>query len=173
MTSAIITPARRYAAFAVALGYTLGFASGDVPSPTIAPTSFVRGRIYVFNTTRGWRIATLGSGDIFLPPQDTDFYQMLAVALSNGAERPEAALPSDPGEVYDRSETINHWRTDYNTATGHGRFWYAAQQRPHLISTFRVKDGRLTSVRIVVDELPVGVITALNAFGVVVPDEYR
>lgn len=83
---------------------------------------------------------------------------------------------ADPGENQtilhrdpDKRMTVNGWTTCLYSDTGHGWFWYGDNECRH---NFRARTHGLHSVSPAIDELPVGVIHALQTFGVRIPAEY-
>lgn len=83
----------KFAAYAVALGFTLEIDSGKrpfVPSSFIAGIphdglSFVKGPVHVWDTARGWRVAKLNDEGRFTPPLPEEFFKSLRAALDTGA----------------------------------------------------------------------------------------
>jgi hypothetical protein len=85
----------KLAAYAVACGFTLKIDGGKRP---FAPSSFIAGiphdglsfernGTHVWETARGWRVATL-EGDRFPKPQDSDFHRSLLKALDAAQVQP-------------------------------------------------------------------------------------
>lgn len=87
----IHTHATKYAALAVALGYSIAFVQRNGVN-TPEPKTFILGNVEVFQTERGWRVASIGPDGKWPESRSEDYFLTLDKALIAGASR--ATLPA-------------------------------------------------------------------------------